>query len=69
MKSVWIEADRHARSAIEAEMRRRGNDDPERVRQVMSAIGTKVSVMALSLMGRDRNGGGLTAYVREIMPA
>jgi hypothetical protein len=59
MKSVWIEA----------ELRRQGSTDPERLRQALGAIGNKVSMKALSLMPRDVSGAGLAAYVRQIMPA
>lgn len=69
MKSLWIEADRTARSAVEAELRRRGVLSEETLREALRAIGPDASVKALACMVKDRAGSELAAFVRQALPA
>lgn len=69
MTSIWSEADHAARTAIEAELRRRNMNTPAALSEALRRIGQAVSVKALTLMAHDRSGQQLALYVRESLPA
>ena len=69
MTSLWVEADRAARAAVEAELRRRGALTEDALRAAMRRVGPAASVKALACMVKDSAGGELAAFVRQAIPA